>query len=285
MTKLTFDGSTWLSRFLVNYIRYFPGHFSKVRFIRSLIKLLFPNGLIVKRGKAMIKINCSDYIDWSIFTTGSYEPKTLELAERLMSSGGTFVDIGANFGLYTCCLGVLPGVECFAIEPAARAFTTLQDNIYLNPSIHAHLYNIALGSSCELVEIEDFDSSNMGKIRILLDDKHEYSRCHTVSMISLNDLVTHAKINSISLIKIDVEGYELPILKGFDWSSAIRPQHIIAEFTDYSVRAEGNGRLSLLEFFKSHDYIAYSIEGQPIQDIVNLPDLPEDNIWFKDNRV
>ena len=104
-------------------------------------------------------------------------------------------------------------------------------------------------------------------------------------MLPLNDLVTHAKIKSISLIKIDVEGYELPILKSFDWSGSIRPQHIIAEFTDYSARAEGNGRLSLLEFFKSHDYLVYSIEGEPVQDLVNLPDLPEDNIWFKDNRI
>lgn len=147
--------------------------------MKSLVELLFSKALKVKRGKATITINCSDYIGWSIFTTGSYEPKTLALAERLMSGGGTFVDIGANFGLYTCCLGVLPGVECFAIEPAARAFTALQDNIYLNPSIHTHLYNVALGSSFELVEIEDFDSGNMGKIRILLNDKYESSRCHT----------------------------------------------------------------------------------------------------------
>ena len=49
-----------------------------------------------------------------------------------MAGGGTLLDIGAAWGLYTCSLGVLPAVDVVAVEPTARSFERLVRNVRLS---------------------------------------------------------------------------------------------------------------------------------------------------------
>ncbi len=80
-------------------------------------------------------------------------------------------------------------------------------------------------------------------------------------------------------MKIDVEGYELPILEGLDWQGSLRPRNVIIEFTDYSARAMGNGRKSVLEFFTARGYEGFTVDGKPLSLEQNTL---EDNAWFRD---
>jgi hypothetical protein len=43
-----------------------------------------------------------------------------------------FVDVGANFGLFTYTLGAIPGVQTYAVEPYAKEFVKLQKNLSIN---------------------------------------------------------------------------------------------------------------------------------------------------------
>jgi FkbM family methyltransferase len=279
MNNISWQGSDFKTKILLSYLRS-PDHPMKVRLIQTIIDKLYPKGLIATNQLgAKIYVQPHDYIGWAILSKGSYEGFTLALATKLLKEGGTFLDIGSNFGLFTCSVGMIPKTECYCVEPSAREFLRLQENIALNPGIRAKLFNLALDNSVKLLELEDFNPGNSGTVRILLEDEYSNSGRHTVAATTLQELLSHTKVTNITLMKIDVEGYELPVLEGIDWQGSFRPRNIITEFTDYSSRAKGIGRQSLLEFFTERGYEGFTVDGKPL----SLEQNPlEDNAWFRD---
>ncbi len=282
MKEIFWQGSDLKSKVLLAYLRS-PNHPMKIRLIRGLISKIFPEGMVVKNQLgAKIRVQPHDYIGWSILSTGSYEGVTLALAAEILKVGGIFLDIGTCFGLFTCSLGVLKNVECYSIEPYANSFIKLQDNIDLNPGVIAKLFNVALDKEVNLLEIENFNAGNSATVRVVLDDKHSNIFRHTVAATTLQKLLSHAKAKRITLMKLDVEGYELPILEGLDWQGSLRPRNVIIEFTDYSARAMGNGRKSVLEFFAARGYKGFTVDGKPLSLEQNTL---EDNAWFRDIKA
>jgi FkbM family methyltransferase len=192
------------------------------------------------------------------------------------------VDAGANHGLYTCTLGVLPGVTCIAIEPDAGNFLELQTNMALNPAVKAKLANVCVARERALLELEDIDPANSGKIRVVVDKAPNGCPRHTVAAVSLQELLTDAAVSQVTLLKVDVEGYELPVLEGLDWNSNLRPEHILIEYSDYVARAGGDqGKESLIRFFEQRGYQGFTIRGEPLG---TAECVPESNAWFKDAR-
>ena len=56
-------------------------------------------------------LNTTDYIDQLIVRNGDYEPESLNLCYEILRKGGVFVDIGANFGLYSLNLMNIPNLR------------------------------------------------------------------------------------------------------------------------------------------------------------------------------
>ena len=269
-------------RLIVGYLRYTPNHFLKIRIVRSLLKLLSPQGITVKNHlDSKLLLDFNDYIAWSIINTDSYEGKSIELASTLLKNGGVFLDVGANFGLWTFALGGLPNVQCLSIEPFAINFLKLQKNLSLNPDIQCKLFNIALADFEGIIEMECNNNVNLGTARVVLSDSNSSKFTHAVSTTTLQSLLNFSGVESVTLMKIDVEGYELPILKGMDWETPVRPQHVIIEFTDYSARSQGEGRKSVLDFFVSRGYQGKTIDGKAL-DLDKA--IVEYNAYFKDMR-
>ena len=90
-------------------------------------------------------------------------------------------------------------------------------DIKLNPSINAKLANVALNNVENLLDIEDFNPGNSGTVRVLLNDNIENSTRYSVVANTLQKLLTHINVEFITLMKIDVEGYELNVLEWLDW--------------------------------------------------------------------
>ena len=280
MITISWQGTNFKTEAILSYLRG-PDHPMKIRLMRAVISTLFSKGVMVKNQLgSKIRVQPYDYIDWSILSTGSYEGQTLARAVEILSkNGGAFLDIGANFGLFTCSLGVLPKVECYAVEPCAKNFFLLTENLALNPEIKARLFNVALDNTHRLFELENINTGNSGAARVLLEDKQSNSYYHTVAATTLEELLSYAKVKSIKLMKIDVEGYEPLILEGLDWNGKFRPDNVIIEFTDYSSRSKGSGRKSILDFFINRGYEGLTVNGQTFSVEQNLP---EDNAWFRD---
>ncbi len=277
--KITWNPTNPIVKLLAKYL-HLPDHPMKIRLIRWAIRNICPQGVCFQNSfGAKIIVDTEDYIGWQILVEGDYEGGTLSLATHLLKEGGTFLDVGANFGLFTCCLGTLPNVACYAIEPFAKNFVKLQSNLNLNPNISAKLFNLALDKKNQLLEMEEYNPKNAGTSRVYIEtiDTINLTKKHTVSATTLQDILNNAKIEHIDLMKIDVEGYELPILEGLNWELSSRPRNIIIEFIDI-LRIEGVGKKAILDFFYTRGYSGWTIDGKPL----NLEDsILEHNAYFR----
>ncbi|MES2604951.1 MAG: FkbM family methyltransferase [Pseudomonadota bacterium] len=252
-----------------------PEHPAKVRVETLLGKALFGSGITLQGHGARLQLDANDWITRMLLEHGNYEQQSLALAKRLLNRGGTFLDIGANFGLYTCILGTLPNVGCIAVEPSAEMFLRLKRNLALNASIRVMTAHLALSADTMLVSFGSPDAGNKGMSRIMASRGEDLIAC-----ISLNRLLDHIKPGPVTLMKIDVEGHEMDILRAFDFAGPYRPANIIAEY----VPAHDAARLSFAdycEFFRQQGYELLTVTGETIREGA----IPEHNIWLKDRQV
>jgi FkbM family methyltransferase len=140
------------------------------------------------------------------------EPE-LQLLPKLLPKGGTFIDIGANVGVYSvlAASAVGPAGRVVAVEPF--------------PDIYAQLYrNVAANGFGATIRTRNFCISNLtGPITLWMN----HGRPHSFSLnregdagglsvlsIRLDDLVAWEKLDRLDYLKIDAEGAELSILEG-----------------------------------------------------------------------
>jgi len=73
----------------------------------------------------------------------------LAYLEEVLSQGKVFVDVGANFGVYTLVASRLVGAtgKVIALEPTAQSFETLRQNIALNHFSNVRAFQVALTQS------------------------------------------------------------------------------------------------------------------------------------------
>lgn len=138
---------------------------------------------------------------------------------------GIAFDIGANQGFYTFYLASL-GIEVHSFEIFESNYHSLQHGIFFNQreiGRNVNVYPIGLGATTGRMQMEGSDYSgflqigkNSGNIQTLTFDCFIYHR---------GDL----NIENISFIKIDVEGYEISVLKGM--------KNSIFKSVEYSVGA------------------------------------------------
>ncbi len=274
LPPFAWSGETLWDKTLLTYTRRVPDHPLKTRFIRLLLRSIYAHGMNVRSPQGTtLKIDVQDFIGERILREGAYEPISLARASALMSQGGVFVDAGANFGLYTCTLGLLPDVRCIAIDAHAAAFTQLKHNVELNPGISADLVNVALSSSSGIKGLELPRRDNLGMARI--SDGGPPS--HYVATATLSDVLELFEPGPIRLLKIDVEGHELEVFRGLDWAGEFRPDHILMEFTD-EIRTKWQTPRQCLQFLREHGYAPYTVDGDPYQEGIRVP---EDNLWLK----
>jgi FkbM family methyltransferase len=174
----------------------------------------------------------------SIITTGIYDLAVSEALTRLISPGDTVVDAGANVGYMTVLAGVAAGAagRVLSFEPHPGLFGILQQNAtairkQLNIA-RIELHQTALGDQPGTAELQlppDFDS-NDGVARI---GRAEPPGWNSVT-VQLETLDSVLGTDSVSVLKLDVEGAELQVLRGLSVAlTARRVRHIV--FEDHAI--------------------------------------------------
>jgi len=124
----------------------------------------------------------------------------------------TVLDIGAAYGDWTKeCLKVYPNSKFLLLEPLAEYNNALNKMVYQHSNVR--FINAVAGAVSGQVEMhvqKDLVGSS------LLDDKDKsYSgSMRSISMVSIDDLLNKGELEPPELVKIDVQGFELEVLKG-----------------------------------------------------------------------
>ena len=142
------------------------------------------------------------------FVTDEQEYKLLD---RFIATGDWVLDIGANVGHYTLRMSELVGGNgrVIAFEPVPETFALLAANARLFPHRNVSLLNVAVSDHTDRVgmQIPHFSKglTNYYQARITSDDE---------SLTILTLPVDSLSLPTVKLVKVDVEGHELPVLRG-----------------------------------------------------------------------
>ena len=141
-----------------------------------------------------------------------YEPE-LAYLEKVLSPGKVFIDVGANFGVYTLVASKLAGAagKVIAIEPTAQSFAVLRQNIALNHLANVRAFRVALTQTrgkAWLYHGWDPVGNSLGMDPLCGEGGEE------VQTESLDNLMEQNGIGHVDVIKVDVEGAEELVLRG-----------------------------------------------------------------------
>ena len=207
------------------YLVYFFKLFFKVPFLKGTFfgvhqKIFKPlnlfNGLssIQKHQNIKIKLNINDWIQQNIFFLGSYEEAELKVLANHLKPDNVFIDIGANFGLYSLIASQYIGEEgsIFCFEPFPENYKSLCTNLSLNYLTRVTVENKAVGS--EKGELKLYYNNKENNLGMVSSKKTKDSDFVTVTKVSLDDYLQTKYLGENTFIKIDVEGFEYEVLQG-----------------------------------------------------------------------
>jgi FkbM family methyltransferase len=148
----------------------------------------------------------------------AYE-RELQLLNRLLSSGDVFVDVGANYGIYTSVASrvVGPAGRVISFEPATHAYAVLQRNIEIGALKNVSAFRLALSNQQGEMVLRLRDDSSMNAIA---HATHMGEAFEAITTSTLDAELARDAVRRVHMLKLDVEGAEELVLRGA--SSALR---------------------------------------------------------------
>jgi FkbM family methyltransferase len=205
------------------------------------------------------------------FRTHFDDSGLLEVASRILRAGMTVVDVGANYGQFALfsAARVGPSGRVHAFEPAPGAWSRLQANLASSRALRERVLpnHVALSDVpgvAKLYQYKENSAWNSFHPHEKWKSLQEWQRrapailpdaVGEVPTTTLDRYCEGHAIGHIDLLKIDVEGFELPVLRGARGTLARRnARHIAFEIAPALVTAVGHRPDDVVGFLAEHGY-------------------------------
>jgi len=174
-----------------------------------------------------------------------FEKNDLNLFRSIIRVDDTILDLGANVGVYSLSAAARTDGKVIAVEPALHTFELLNKSAWQfsnMTAVHAAISDkkgtsfLSHKGSPESYEISDSSEAQNEK----------------VSLVSVDELARNHGIESVDIIKLDVEGHELKALAG--------AEKIISNGSPivfYEIKHNKDLHLDLIDVFKHLGYDSY----------------------------
>lgn len=218
-------------------------------------------------------------IDNVVYERGVYEYGTLNIIREWLKPGDSFIDVGANIGLMSLAAAatVLGQGKIHAFEPFPSTMGILERNKTLNKFDQIEIHPYALAAKNEKVIIYP-EKGNRGGASII---NHQNESGVEIETKMLDDF----NFPSIDLIKIDVEGFELEVLKGAEESILRSRPKLIVEVSNE--RSNSGSAEEIFNWLNQLDiYHFYKLKKgkerpSSLIEIFSVTDLPNhDNLFL-----
>jgi FkbM family methyltransferase len=220
----------------------------------SFLKLMNVRGFAPYLGSKVSMPLDEVYLPWSVggmlSRADTFEPDTTDTFAKFVQERFVVLDIGANIGATTVQLSRQVGSDgtVYAFEPHPTTFKHLVHTIELSNLLNVKPIPTGLGDNTASVTLQ-FNPTSTGWGSVY-GNGETYTTSTQVSIVKLDDFVIDNNVQRVDFIKIDVEGYELEVMRG--GRNTIDKYKPIIQF-EYNKQASQNGKWT---FSQAYDLLS-----------------------------
>lgn len=229
-----------------------------------------------------LSLNLDNFIDFLIYENKTFSPEILERINYFIKKENitNFIDVGSNLGLMSLFVAKkFPSVEIISFEAIAENVKQQETNMLIN-GLNYELYTQIVSETKGLekiykpkvLESEDLGKFNAGMYSIEQSQWVETDNFIEIQSLRLDDFLLEKYITlnqKTFLIKIDVEGAELKVIKGLEKVLALSKVKLIMiieiKFDENKTKAQ-----DLIQIMTSYNFKIYDINYQSISNASGL---------------
>ena len=220
------------------------------------------------KGSRKIKKGILQGYKWKIeipdsrYLLGTYEVALSKYVKKAVSEGNRLIDIGANAGYFSLIAGKYGRADLkhVAVEPVPENIRLLKSHLSENDIQNVIIEPMAI--SDKEGEIEFSNSSNLAANTYKTESSIFSEETIKVKTSSLDAFASKYQLDSNCLIKIDVEGAELDVLKGgASFLRKFHPELVLATHDNHIPGIKN----ACLEFLQKLGYRVETLEDEKIE--------------------
>lgn len=231
--------------------------------------------LLVQRGMAGATGNWYSGLD---------EVHEMGFIAHVLSDRDLFIDIGANIGSYTVLAAAGCSCKAISIEPSMGTYSVLQRNIKVNNlEQQVETYRLALSNTSGTIRFSvNCDTTNHV---VAEGDGDTVAPFEVVPVTTLDNLLGDRCSESCMVIKLDVEGYELNVLKGA--TRVLASENLLAiiiEINGSASRYSGTDD-EIINFLKDMGFSSFKYDavGRKVNGVATSQVMTSENFIFTRN--
>ena len=219
---------------------------------------------------ATVVLNPTDPVVSGALHFGVYEKAETRFFQSACLDGMTFLDVGANLGYYTALAtrAVGPNGRVLAVEPDPDSFGYLEQTIAANAGGNVQAFPVAASDVAATLPLY-ISTNNRGDNRLYAsgEDRPQVE----VAARPLDALLRENKIDTVDLIKIDVQGYEPKVIAGLRETITASPNlTLLTEFWPQGIDEVGEDANEFLQTLRELGLTLHEL--QPDGSLAELTD-------------
>jgi FkbM family methyltransferase len=238
-----------------------PSFRGKTRIVRRLDQLLGAGPVPeVERAGVRWQLDTSELIQFGIFYHGAYGQAVVEALVRhaaLEARPRVLWDVGANIGAITLpMLARVPTLRVEAFEPSPTVLARLRRQVALNPGLagRVRIHDRALSDVDGAGTFYESRSRTNQGIGSLAPMHNTETTGLAIATVSGDGLVARGEAEVPDLLKIDVEGWELHVLKGLEATLRTHKPLVVMEYEAYRHAGKQRSMADFRDFFRACGY-------------------------------
>jgi FkbM family methyltransferase len=190
-------------------------------------------------------VDPGDLIGRELAISGVWEPQVTAAFREFLSEGDVCVDVGANIGYFALLASkaVGPTGRVHALEPSTRLYAELEANLERNRIENVTTWRVAASDADAEALLYEGAPKNRGESS--LTQASDRQNPVVVPTRRIDSLLAAEDLNRLRLVKIDVEGHELEVLRGLTsiFDEGFRPAIVVEVLREHiaGLREFANG--------------------------------------------
>jgi FkbM family methyltransferase len=258
-----------------DFILRLPGFKGKAK-IEAMFRALLRPHISTVHHDIRMELDPEEWLQIDLRAFGRLEPRTIALFERILRPGDAYVDVGAHVGYHSLVAARLVGEggRIFAIDPQPYNCAKILANVELNGFANITVIAAAVDEADGFASLKNQSRQDKARLTLAGPGVNDGALTFVVPKITLRWLIETYTLRPVNLLKIDVEGFELEVLK-----SAGDAMRAIENIVFENLPGEDANRTQSIEQrLRNFGFQMFDVDGVPWR---SGQACAENNVWAR----